>query len=331
MDQALGVLDIVVPRLVDGVEPFGVLDILQVEHQVLRPVELADKGELVLHQDLPAVQFVPQHPVVIGGRLFHQAEGKGPGVHQALGQEIVDPEFRRLLFFLVRLRGFPWQQGGQFFLNPAAGGHFPGDHHFIGGDHQVGPVFLGGIHQMFGVIGVQIVVAVHELDIFAPCQLQAQVPGVGHPGIFLVHQDNPGVHLPVHLADLEADVLGAVVQNDDLDVPMGLGPDALNAAGNVILGIVNRQNDADQWLFLGRHQRTPSLLVVGSAPVGCQEVLSCFFRLRSVHRTPACGQGSSGTVRIILPGGLTAVWWSRWILPGPCWTGTPKTPGTICT
>ena len=102
---------------------------------------------------------------------------------------------------------------------------------------------------MFGEIRVQIVVAVHELHILAAGKLQAEVAGVRNAGVLLVHQQDTGVLGAEFLADRQTLILGAIVQNDDLKVSVGLGADASHTAGQMVLGVVNGQNDADKRLI----------------------------------------------------------------------------------
>ena len=123
-----------------------------------------------------------------------------------------------------------------------------GDHHLVRCDDQVGVVLFGSGDQMLGEVRVDIVVAVHELHILAAGQLQAQVAGVGHAGVGLVHQHDALVLCAERFAHGQALILGAIVQHDDLDVLPALGADALQTAGDVVLGVVHGQNDADKGL-----------------------------------------------------------------------------------
>ena len=67
-------------------------------------------------------------------------------------------------------------------------------------------------------------------------------------------QDDLGVmHAAVLFAELLADgqalVLGAVVDDDDLEILILLGTDAAKTAVQMALGIVHRQDDADEGHF----------------------------------------------------------------------------------
>ena len=240
--DTLGVLDIVVPCLRDGHQHVGVLQVLHIEHQVLGPPHLTGKLDLVVHQQVPAVQLVPQHPVKIRGRLVHQMPGK-----LVLG---VDPGRQKAV--LPYLRGPGHGHDPQLVLELVQHlfglGGPGGDHHLVRCDDQVGVVLFGSGDQMLGEVRVDIVVAVHELHILAAGQLQAQVAGVGHAGVGLVHQHDALVLCAERFAHGQALILGAIVQHDDLDVLPALGADALQTAGDVVLGVVHGQNDADKGL-----------------------------------------------------------------------------------
>ena len=108
-------------------------------------------------------------------------------------------------------------------------------------------------YQRLGGGGLQIIVAVGKLQVFAPGQLQPQVAGGRNAPVVPVQQDDAAVDLGVHFAHLQAHILAAIVQQNDLDVLVGLAADAFDAAGNVAGRIVHRHNDADQRLFGFRH------------------------------------------------------------------------------
>ena len=240
--DALGILHIVVARLCNGSKHRGVLDVLHVEHQIFGPAHLAGEPDVVRKQHLAAVELVPQHAVEIGGGLVHQAAGKGVLVVHALGQKTVYPHLRRagdVHHAKVVL---------QLFQHLFGLGGPGGDHHLVRCDDQVGVVLFGSGDQMLGEVRVDIVVAVHELHILAAGQLQAQVAGVGHAGVGLVHQHDALVLCAECFAHGQALILGAIVQHDDLDVLPALGADALQTAGDVVLGVVHGQNDADKGL-----------------------------------------------------------------------------------
>ena len=245
MADALRILDVVITGLADGNEGLGVLDISQVEDEVFGPVHLADELDVVPGQEVAAVELVPEHAVKIGGGLVHQAEGEGVLVINACGQKAVLPH----------LRGPGDAHDAQLVLDLIE--HLFGlgsarrDDHFVGCDDEVGGVLLGRGHESGREVRVEVVVAVHKLHILAAGQLQAQVAGVRYARVFLVHQHDAGVFGAELFADGQALVLGTVVQDDDLDVGIGLCADAAHAAGQMVLGVVHGQDDADKGLIHG--------------------------------------------------------------------------------
>ena len=100
MAEAFGVLDIMIPGLGDGNEHLRMFKIPHVEDQILGPVHIGRKGKLILCNDLPAVKLVPQHAVVKGGGLLHQAAGVVLPAVNALRQKAIFAHlsFRRFRF-----------------------------------------------------------------------------------------------------------------------------------------------------------------------------------------------------------------------------------------
>ena len=129
MADAFGVLDIVIPGIGDGNEHLRVFEIPHVEEQILRPMDIGRKAKLVFRDDLPAVEFVPQHAVVKGSGLLHQAAGVVLPAVNALRQKAV----------LVHLGLGRFRLDAQRFLQcfqrvPGLAG-VGGDHHPVRGDH----------------------------------------------------------------------------------------------------------------------------------------------------------------------------------------------------
>ena len=118
-------------------------------------------------------------------------------------------------------------------------------------DHvRLGP--LGPLHQQLSGLQGDPVVGVHELQEFPGGLVDGDVAGGGHPAVLLVDDPDAGVHLGVHPADGQADVVAAVVDQQDLQVIIGLLADALDAGGQVGGGVVDGDDDAHQGLFHGR-------------------------------------------------------------------------------
>ena len=99
---------------------------------------------------------------------------------------------------------------------------------------------------MLGKVRLNVVVAVHELHVIALRKGQAAVAGIGYTGIVFIHQNDAVVFLAEALADGVALIAGAVVDENDFDIFPRLCTEALQAAGNTILCIVYRHDNADE-------------------------------------------------------------------------------------
>ena len=267
--DAFGVLDIVIPGIGDGNEHLRVFEIPHVEEQILRPMDIGRKAKLVFRDDLPAVEFVPQHAVVKGGRLLHQAAGVVLPAVNALRQKAV---FVHLDLGRFRLDAQRFLQCFQRVPGLAGVG---GDHHPVRGDHQIRAVLQGGLHKFLGVIGVQNIIAVRKLDIVALRKGKPGVPRAGNALVLLIHHHETGILCPELLADGKAVVRRAIIQHDDLQLLIGLAADAFQTAGKPLLGVVHGHDDADERI---RHDRA-SFFTTGfeyyyyhtPAPPGLQE------------------------------------------------------------
>ena len=242
MADALGVLHIVVARFGNGYENIGVQNVFQIENQIFGPAHLAGELQMMVCQNIPAVELVPQHAVEEGCGLLHQAQGKGIAVVDALGQEAVFTDIIRLFLGIdakVLLQVFQCLRGL---------GRVGGNHHPVRCNDQIGVVRFGSSHQPLGKIRVEIIVAVHKLHILALCKGHAAVAGLRHTGIGFVHQNDAGVLFTELLTDGKAFVPGPVVDQNDLDILPCLGTNALQTAGNTILHVVHRHDNADEWV-----------------------------------------------------------------------------------
>ena len=246
MAEAFGVLDIVIPGLGDGNEHLCVFKIPHVEDQILGPVHIGRKAQLVLCNDLPAVEFVPQHAVVKGGGLLHQAAGVVLPAVNALRQKAV--------LVHLGLGGFRLDAKGglqRFQRVPGLAG-VGGDHHPVRGDHKVGVVLQGGLYKVLGVIRVQCVITVHKLDIVALRKGKPGIPRAGNTLVLLIHHHDAGVLGPELLTDGKAVIRRAIIQHDDLQLLIGLAANAFQTAGKPLLGVVHGHNDADERVRHGR-------------------------------------------------------------------------------
>ena len=240
MAEAFGVLDIMIPGLGDGNEHLRVLKVSHVEDQILRQVHIGRKTQLILCNDLPAVELVPQHAVVKGGGLLHQAAGVVLPAVNALRQKAVLVHLGLGRFRLDAKGGLQ-----RFQRVPGLAG-VGGDHHPVRGDHKVGAVLQGGLHKVLGVIGIQKVIAVRKLDIVALRKGKPGVPRAGNTLVLLVHHHDAGIPCPELLADGKAVIRRAVVQHDDLQLLIGLAANAFQTAGKPLLGVVHGHDDADE-------------------------------------------------------------------------------------
>ena len=192
-------------------------DVLQVEHKVLAPTDLGVHLQVVVSHDIPAVELVPENTVVEIGRLLHHVGGVLlPGQYPVL----VD----------VALAGDPLP-------------HYP----VKIGDDQVAVVLSRRLHQQLGGVGRDPVVAVQELKIDAPGPADANVPGIGHAGVLLVDDLDPGIRQGIRVADGAGAVLAAVVHQQQLKIRVLLAQDTVDAAANGLFRVVYGYDDADGW------------------------------------------------------------------------------------
>ena len=96
------------------------------------------------------------------------------------------------------------------------------------------------MNKAFRGVRGQPVIAVHELQVFAPGRLNGLVTAVGNPGIFLVDNTEPVVHFCIFPADFKACILTSVVYHDYFHVLEGLLHGAVQTAPQVFFRIVDR-------------------------------------------------------------------------------------------
>ena len=90
------------------------------------------------------------------------------------------------------------------------------------------------------------IVAVQEHDPLAACGRQRDVPGGGKPRVFLVHIDDAGILRRVFLAYARVAFGPAVIDQQDLDLPVCLREQAVQAAREVLFDVPDRNDDRDQ-------------------------------------------------------------------------------------
>ena len=261
MADALGVLDVIIAGGVDGSNDLGVLQVAHIELLILGVEQVVGEPEVHGFQQLAAVELVPHHVEVEGGGLFDQLHRVGTLVVDPGGQKAV---LAHLIAAAVGDGGVLQEKlcvRGQFF--PFAGiHHLRRQGHPVGRDDKVGAVGLGRADHIFREIGLQKVVAVHELDVLAFGHLHAIVAGHGKPGIGLVDQGDAGVFAAELLADGKAAVCGAVVQHDDFDLFPGLRKDTFQTPGNTILHVIHRHDNADERIVHDKGSPIPSLFSI---------------------------------------------------------------------
>ena len=114
------------------------------------------------------------------------------------------------------------------------------------GDEQVAFAFFHGLHHQAGGVDVQKVVRVDELQVFARRALDGDVARAGYAGVGLVDDDDARVHACVHAADFQTGVVGAVVDEQNLQVCVALALDAFQAGHQVDGRVVDRHDDGDE-------------------------------------------------------------------------------------
>ena len=124
--------------------------------------------------------------------------------------------------------------------------------------HQIRPGGSGGADQGFRRIGGKAVVSVHKLEILPCGGVHPRVAGCGHPGVGLVDHMKAAVCRRCRLAQGQAAVLAAVVDQPDLQLAPGLVSDALQTGGEILLYVINWDNDADKRSF---HRATPFSMI----------------------------------------------------------------------
>ena len=82
------------------------------------------------------------------------------------------------------------------------------------------------------------------------CKAQAPVAGGIAAFVGFVDQNDAGILFLQALAQGEGVIGGTVIQDEDLEIPVGLRTDAADAALNIQVRVVSRDNETDK---RGRH------------------------------------------------------------------------------
>ena len=171
--------------------------------------------------DGAAVKLVPEHAVIIVGGSLHHLPGKFPAGEDSLGLDMPP-------------------------LNKTAAGH-PVKMH----QDQVGPRALGGMDKGFGGVGREPVVPVHKLKVFSLGLVHGLVPAVGDAGVWLVDETEPAVGALIRAADVRGGVVAAVVDQQDLKLPVSLSLDGVQALLQIGSYIIDGDDNGYQWFSHG--------------------------------------------------------------------------------
>ena len=103
--------------------------------------------------------------------------------------------------------------------------------------------------ERFTEIRADEVIAVDKADVRAPGNRNAGVARGGHTPVFLVDYGDTRILFRPAVADFRAFVRGAIVNQNDLQIPMGLIDDAFNASVQILFNTVDRNNYRDQTIL----------------------------------------------------------------------------------
>ena len=133
-----------------------------------------------------------------------------------------------------------------------------------------------GAQRLQGV-GFQVVVAVQEIHIPAPGDIQRNVAGAGLAAVFLADQLHIAVFLRVFGGDLRGTVGGTVVDAQDLDILQCLTHRAVEALVQVVLHIIHGYNDRNDWRRRRIcHRKTPTIVFFAFIARFTAFTTSCF-------------------------------------------------------
>ena len=116
-------------------------------------------------------------------------------------------------------------------------------------DAELAQGFLGGFVEHLQKFRVHPVVAVHKgnppADTVCENPVNAGIPGGRQAAVFLMNHMNPAVPKGVTVAKNAAVIRGAVVHQNQLEIPVGLSQDTLHTAAQEGLHLVNRHDHTD--------------------------------------------------------------------------------------
>ena len=113
-------------------------------------------------------------------------------------------------------------------------------------DDEVAGSLLRALDKQARCVRIEPVVAVGKLQILAVGGADGEVARGRNAAVrFFQHRDAP-VRARVHVADGEAHIITAIVDEEDLEVFIPLAQDAADAVGEMGGGVVYRNDDADK-------------------------------------------------------------------------------------
>ena len=166
----------------------------------------------MLHNQIPAVQLVPEYTVVEAGRVLHHLAGILPPRHHADGHYPV-----------------------------LAGNEFAGYAVEIR-NYQIRLMRFGGGDELFCRIGRQPVVAVHKLQVVPAGFGNTEVARGGCAGVGLVNHTDAGIFLHVAVTNQRRGILAAVIHQNQLQIGIGLLQNAVGTAPQGAFGVIHRNN-----------------------------------------------------------------------------------------
>lgn len=115
-----------------------------------------------------------------------------------------------------------------------------------GADGHFGAILLTESEETFDKVGLDRVVGVDKGNVGASSDGEAGVAGGREALVFLMDDFNTGVALFVDVAKFAAHVGGAVVDEDDLEMVIGLGKDGVDATLEELRDVIDGDDDGDE-------------------------------------------------------------------------------------
>ena len=107
----------------------------------------------------------------------------------------------------------------------------------------------GSSQQMFIGIRLQAIIAVHQGNVGAGGNAKSGISGGGGTAVLLVQGEDPAVELCVAVADRTTAIRGAVIDQNDLKIRIGLAEQTFDAFGQIFFDSVNGDDHRNQAAF----------------------------------------------------------------------------------